>query len=201
MVHLGSIALYSGPVLALGGVRPQLDMDWSSWTRCILPLVLGKFFTSLTSHVSLWKVPVSYAHTGKPQSLSGVARSCANSDRVRTSAKVMCSFALQANATIRCSESYDAFLHCDPLKTDLRSVSKHGGVLLIAPNHFRSCNSYPDGDLVRYGRLASCAQFYHCIRPTKHLHKEGEHFERRCAFFMQLTQSSFLSVNAAGPAL
>ncbi|OQR68402.1 solute carrier family 35 member E1-like [Tropilaelaps mercedesae] len=65
IVHLGSIALYSGPVLALSGVRPQLEMDWSTWCKCIVPLVLGKFFTSLTSHVSLWKVPVSYAHTVK----------------------------------------------------------------------------------------------------------------------------------------
>uniref|UniRef100_A0A023FM35 Putative glucose-6-phosphate/phosphate and phosphoenolpyruvate/phosphate antiporter n=1 Tax=Amblyomma cajennense TaxID=34607 RepID=A0A023FM35_AMBCJ len=65
MVQLFSITVYSGPVFALWGIRPYLDLEWGSYMRCIVPLACGKFFSSLTSHVSLWKVPVSYAHTVK----------------------------------------------------------------------------------------------------------------------------------------
>ncbi|KAL1469053.1 hypothetical protein MTO96_004786 [Rhipicephalus appendiculatus] len=65
MVQLFSITVYSGPVFALWGIRPYLDLEWGTYMRCIVPLACGKFFSSLTSHVSLWKVPVSYAHTVK----------------------------------------------------------------------------------------------------------------------------------------
>lgn len=65
MVQLFSITVYSGPVFALCGIRPYLDLDWGSYMRCIVPLACGKFVSSLTSHISLWKVPVSYAHTVK----------------------------------------------------------------------------------------------------------------------------------------
>ncbi|KAK8781716.1 hypothetical protein V5799_016937, partial [Amblyomma americanum] len=65
MVQLFSITVYSGPVFALWGIRPYLDLEWGSYMRCIVPLACGKFVSSLTSHVSLWKVPVSYAHTVK----------------------------------------------------------------------------------------------------------------------------------------
>ncbi|XP_077550425.1 solute carrier family 35 member E1 homolog [Haemaphysalis longicornis] len=65
MVQLFSITVYSGPVFALWGIRPYLDLEWGAYMRCIVPLACGKFVSSLTSHVSLWKVPVSYAHTVK----------------------------------------------------------------------------------------------------------------------------------------
>lgn len=65
MVQLTSITLYSGPFFNLWGVRKYADMSWRYYFRFIVPLALGKFFASVTSHISIWKVPVSYAHTGK----------------------------------------------------------------------------------------------------------------------------------------
>lgn len=65
MVQLSSITLYSGPFFNLWGVRKYADLSWPYYFRLIVPLALGKFLASVTSHISIWKVPVSYAHTGK----------------------------------------------------------------------------------------------------------------------------------------
>lgn len=67
MVQLTSITVYSGPFFNLWGVRKYSDMTWRYYFRFIVPLALGKFLASVTSHISIWKVPVSYAHTGKYQ--------------------------------------------------------------------------------------------------------------------------------------
>lgn len=67
MVQLTSITLYSGPFFNLWGVRKYSGFTWSYYFRFIVPLALGKFFASVSSHISIWKVPVSYAHTGKCQ--------------------------------------------------------------------------------------------------------------------------------------
>lgn len=64
MVQLSSITLYSGPFFNLWRVRKYADLSWSYYFRLIVPLALGKFLASVTSHISIWKVPVSYAHTG-----------------------------------------------------------------------------------------------------------------------------------------
>ncbi|XP_046424345.1 solute carrier family 35 member E1 homolog [Neodiprion virginianus] len=66
MVQLTSITIYSGPFFNLWGVRKYAaDISWPYYFRLIVPLALGKFFASVFSHVSIWKVPVSYAHTVK----------------------------------------------------------------------------------------------------------------------------------------
>lgn len=65
MVQLTSITLYSGPFFNLWGVRRYSDISWRYYIKLIIPLALGKFFASVTSHISIWKVPVSYAHTGE----------------------------------------------------------------------------------------------------------------------------------------
>ena len=67
MVQLTSITLYSGPFFNLWGIRKYSDISWNYYMKLIIPLALGKFFSSVTSHISIWKVPVSYAHTGKHQ--------------------------------------------------------------------------------------------------------------------------------------
>ncbi|XP_071547741.1 solute carrier family 35 member E1 homolog [Panulirus ornatus] len=65
MVQLMSITLYSSPVLKWMGVRRRADISWSYYKRIIIPLAFGKFIASVFSHVSIWRVPVSYAHTVK----------------------------------------------------------------------------------------------------------------------------------------
>ncbi|PSN38915.1 Solute carrier family 35 member E1 [Blattella germanica] len=65
MVQLSSITIYSGPFFNMWGVRKFVDISWNYYIKVIIPLALGKFLASVSSHVSIWKVPVSYAHTVK----------------------------------------------------------------------------------------------------------------------------------------
>lgn len=65
MVQLLSITIYSGPFFNMWGVRRFVDISWSYYWKLIVPLALGKFMASIFTHVSIWKVPVSYAHTVK----------------------------------------------------------------------------------------------------------------------------------------
>eukprot|EP00096_Caligus_rogercresseyi_P001085 TRINITY_DN11696_c0_g1_i1.p1 TRINITY_DN11696_c0_g1~~TRINITY_DN11696_c0_g1_i1.p1 ORF type:complete len:363 (-),score=84.81 TRINITY_DN11696_c0_g1_i1:75-1163(-) len=64
MVQLLSITIYSRPLIALLGIRP-LSVSWKYYLKWIVPLAFAKFLFSLMSHISIWKVPVSYAHTVK----------------------------------------------------------------------------------------------------------------------------------------
>lgn len=64
MIQLCSITLYSGPFFNLWKIRKYQDIPRGYYLRLIVPLAFGKFLASVTSHISLWKVPVSYAHTG-----------------------------------------------------------------------------------------------------------------------------------------
>lgn len=65
MVQLQTATLFSGPLFALWGIRTAVDINRTYYWKLIVPLAFGKFFSSLSSHVSIWKVPVSYAHTVK----------------------------------------------------------------------------------------------------------------------------------------
>ncbi|XP_034947805.1 solute carrier family 35 member E1 homolog [Chelonus insularis] len=66
MVQLTSITVLSGPFFNLWGVRKSAsEISWSYYFKLIVPLALGKFLANVFSHVSIWKVPVSYAHTVK----------------------------------------------------------------------------------------------------------------------------------------
>jgi len=65
MVHLLSTALYLSPTLHVWKVPRMRSLPKSSLLKLILPLSFGKAFSAITSHVSIWKVPVSYAHTVK----------------------------------------------------------------------------------------------------------------------------------------
>lgn len=65
MIQLLSITVYSEIFFNMWGIRKYIDMSWSYYFKLIVPLALGKFIASVLTHVSIWKVPVSYAHTGK----------------------------------------------------------------------------------------------------------------------------------------
>ena len=67
MVQLLTITIFSGPVFNAWGVRKTSStlITWRYYFKLIVPLALGKFLSNVLSHVSIWKVPVSYAHTGK----------------------------------------------------------------------------------------------------------------------------------------
>lgn len=65
MVQLSSIALWSPPLLKLLDIRGYESKGWSYHFRMLFPLAFAKFLSSVLAHVSIWKVPVSYAHTVK----------------------------------------------------------------------------------------------------------------------------------------
>jgi len=65
MVQLTSITVYSVPLLSILGVRRLETSGWSYYIRALAPLAFFKFASSVLAHISIWKVPVSYAHTVK----------------------------------------------------------------------------------------------------------------------------------------
>ncbi|XP_069126210.1 solute carrier family 35 member E1 homolog [Argopecten irradians] len=65
MVQLLSGALYLKPIINLLSVPDSGNVPRYYYWTMILPLALGKFLASVSSHISIWKVSVSYAHTVK----------------------------------------------------------------------------------------------------------------------------------------
>jgi len=68
MAQLSSIAIYSGPMLTVLGIRRASvcsSFTWKYYMTIIIPLAFAKFAASVLAHISIWKVPVSYAHTVK----------------------------------------------------------------------------------------------------------------------------------------
>ncbi|XP_015782338.1 solute carrier family 35 member E1 homolog [Tetranychus urticae] len=66
IVQLSSIYVFLKPILMyLKASEKQVTFERRYFWRMILPLALGKFAAALSSHISIWKVPISYSHTVK----------------------------------------------------------------------------------------------------------------------------------------
>ncbi|XP_028163461.1 solute carrier family 35 member E1 homolog [Ostrinia nubilalis] len=65
MAQLLAIVLLSAPAFGAAGVRRETDFPRAYYWRTLVPLAFAKFLTTVCSQVSIWKVPISYAHTVK----------------------------------------------------------------------------------------------------------------------------------------
>ena len=64
MVQLVTAATLLGPIVKFMKVPRLTEMSSQYYATMIIPLAVGKFLSSVSSYVSIWKSSISYAHTG-----------------------------------------------------------------------------------------------------------------------------------------
>lgn len=64
LIHVSSAAVCLGPFLNFWNVHRLPKLSSTTLLQLIVPLGLGRVFASVTAQITIWKVPVSYAHTG-----------------------------------------------------------------------------------------------------------------------------------------
>ena len=69
LIHFLSSAVYLGPFLNFWRVPRRPKIPYRTFLQLIVPLGLGRIFGSVSAHITIWKVPVSYAHTGMATSI------------------------------------------------------------------------------------------------------------------------------------
>ena len=63
MAQLFVLNAFLGPSLTLLGVERAPHISRKFYIRRLIPLSIGKLFAVVSAHISILKVPVSYAHT------------------------------------------------------------------------------------------------------------------------------------------
>lgn len=72
MAHLMAVVCVMTPALSLVDVKTGPPLSVKKYLVTILPLALGKVATSVSSHIGILSVSVSYAHTGEGEDTGSV---------------------------------------------------------------------------------------------------------------------------------
>ena len=65
LFHMTANSLFLYPSLVIAGANSKIHYSKHFLWRFMVPLGCGKLLVSIASHISIWRVSVSYAHTIK----------------------------------------------------------------------------------------------------------------------------------------